>query len=379
MNTHPAPRPLHLYSQTRGFNLIELMIGMTLGLFVIGGVISVFVATQQANRTTQGLSQAQETQRIAFELLARSVREAGGNFCGKNLPTTTNIAAPEWWQDASTQLRGFVGAMPLPAAPNGPAAIFPALGGRIPGTDAFQVTSASLGEPYSIVASGPFVPPAVPPATFALNRAPIGSDLDAQSLAFACDYTQASLFGVLAKAGAVVTYAPNPALPPFILPRNQAHSYMLAPALIPATLTPFSAETWYIGASLDSANNPPTNPAARSLYRQRLVGAALVADEILENVTDMQITYSRLGLPANQAFAPASPAWTQADWDSVIAVRINLTIETPIGVNERADDTLNADANGDGVLENVATADINEHLTARRTLTQTIIVRSRAE
>jgi type IV pilus assembly protein PilW len=340
-----------MQSQTRGFNLIELMIGMTLGLFVIGGVISVFVATQQSNRTTQGLSQAQETQRIAFELLARSVREAGGNFCGKNLSFTTNnkvpnvLPVPIKFYLTNSPLLGVNDNVPPPPE------TFNFV--RIPGTDAIRIFSASLGEPYSIVASGPFVPPAVQPASFTLNRDPVGGDFGAGSLAVACDYTQVSQFQVATNVGKIISYAANN--PTFILPRNSAHSFMLAPDLIPAVLTPFVAEWWYV----DSKTAPAVG---RSLWRWRFPGPT---QEILENVTDMQITYSRLGLPANQAFAPANPAWTQADWDSVIAVRINLTIETPIGVNERVDIA--------------ATPDINEHLTAQRTLTQTIIVRSRAE
>ncbi|MDD2892708.1 MAG: PilW family protein [Halothiobacillaceae bacterium] len=362
----------YTHGRTHGFSIVELMIGLTLGLFVIGGVISIFIATQQANRATEGLSRAQETQRTAFEFMARSIREAGGNYCGRNLQSTTNIAAPRWWQDARTQLRGLEAdvLMPLPLAPDGPPAA--GTGSRIAGTDAIQITSASLSEPYSIATSIP--EPAVAPA-FTLNRALNANDFAVGSLAVACDYTQTSLFPVSVRNPAgVVSYA-YVAARPLILPRNTAHSFMLAPDKIPATLTPFNAETWYIGVS---SNPDPTYPVQRSLYRQRLAGAALVVEEIAENVTDMQITYLRFGNAA-AGYVPAAPAWTAADWASVIAVRITLTIETPIGVNERVDDTLNADSNNDGVLENVATADINEHLTARRTLTQTIIIRNRAE
>ena len=54
-----------------GFTVVELMIAMLLGLIVIGGVVSVFLANQRTYRTNQALGDVQDSSRIAFELMAR--------------------------------------------------------------------------------------------------------------------------------------------------------------------------------------------------------------------------------------------------------------------------------------------------------------------
>jgi len=64
----------------QGISLIELMIAMTLGLFLIGGVIQIFLSTQQSYRLQSGLSRMQENGRFAMEFLARDIRK--GDYWG---------------------------------------------------------------------------------------------------------------------------------------------------------------------------------------------------------------------------------------------------------------------------------------------------------
>ena len=44
-------------SNIRGFTLIELMIGLTLGLFVVGGVIAMFMTSSTTAMNQQRLSE----------------------------------------------------------------------------------------------------------------------------------------------------------------------------------------------------------------------------------------------------------------------------------------------------------------------------------
>lgn len=67
---------------SRGFSLVELMIAIVLGLVVMGGVISIFVANRQAFRVSENMAHVQENARVAFELLARDLREAGETHAG---------------------------------------------------------------------------------------------------------------------------------------------------------------------------------------------------------------------------------------------------------------------------------------------------------
>src|SRR3546814_14216761 len=101
MKTVSTPRKvLHACrAHAAGFSLVELMVAMVLGLLVSGSAIGIFISNRQANRATDSLSRIQENARTAFELMARDVREAGGNPCGRNLLVTSviNGSGGNWW------------------------------------------------------------------------------------------------------------------------------------------------------------------------------------------------------------------------------------------------------------------------------------------
>lgn len=101
-------------SRTRGFTLVELLVAMTLGLVLIGGVISVVVTTRQTLRVNENLAHMQEGARFSFEIMAREIREAGMVPCGTRL--TANVlrtaGSPNvaWWASTDAgMLRGFDG------------------------------------------------------------------------------------------------------------------------------------------------------------------------------------------------------------------------------------------------------------------------------
>lgn len=60
-----------------GFNLIELMIAMSLGLIVIGGGISVFVATSASNRDVLNTIRLNQELRGVMSFVTRDLRRAG--------------------------------------------------------------------------------------------------------------------------------------------------------------------------------------------------------------------------------------------------------------------------------------------------------------
>ncbi|RZA21612.1 MAG: hypothetical protein EOP93_02680 [Lysobacteraceae bacterium] len=78
----------HATVRTAGFGLIELMIAMVLGLLVLGAAFAVFQSNQSTYRANEGLSRVQESARVAFELMSRDIRAAGGSAC-------SNLAMPD--------------------------------------------------------------------------------------------------------------------------------------------------------------------------------------------------------------------------------------------------------------------------------------------
>ncbi|MFP4294695.1 MAG: PilW family protein, partial [Halothiobacillaceae bacterium] len=57
-----------------GVTLIELMIGMVLGLFIVGGVIGIFVANQQSAAEKRQLDNTQEAFRYSAHTISRVLR-----------------------------------------------------------------------------------------------------------------------------------------------------------------------------------------------------------------------------------------------------------------------------------------------------------------
>jgi hypothetical protein len=82
----------------------------------------------------------------------------------------------------------------------------------------------------------------------------------------------------------------------------------------------FFATDWYVGQTLRA------DEGGRALFRQRLgPGGALLIEEIVAGVTDMQITYL---LDDGTRAETADEVLVAGDWDDVTAVRIALTIDS---------------------------------------------------
>lgn len=64
-----------------GFNLVELMIAMVLGLLVMGAAVAVFQSNQRTFSANEGQNRIQENARAAYEMMSRDIRAAGGTAC----------------------------------------------------------------------------------------------------------------------------------------------------------------------------------------------------------------------------------------------------------------------------------------------------------
>ncbi|MBT0964002.1 PilW family protein [Denitromonas iodatirespirans] len=65
----------------QGLSLIEVMVGMLIGLFILGGMVTLFFGNQQTYRYNEELSRLQENSRFATEILQRHLRMAGHVGC----------------------------------------------------------------------------------------------------------------------------------------------------------------------------------------------------------------------------------------------------------------------------------------------------------
>jgi len=69
------------YQNQRGLTLVELMVAMLLGVFLIGGVLQIFISSKQTYRMQEGLSRLQENGRFAMDFITRDIRMAGFRGC----------------------------------------------------------------------------------------------------------------------------------------------------------------------------------------------------------------------------------------------------------------------------------------------------------
>jgi type IV pilus assembly protein PilW len=319
-----------------GFGLIELMISMLLGLLVVAGVCGVFLANKQAYSATSALGEVQDASRIGFEMLARDIRAAGLTGCGnqKRVANVLNSSTINWWSDWSNAVHGYDGNQTDPAVTVGGGS-----GDRVSGTASVHLLSA--GNISATVQKD-----TEPGASIHLNEPT--SDLQDGDVVIICDYDHAAIAQVdYNPASSTVVHDTGNNLSPGNCSKglgyptdcssSNGNVYTYPPNSQIAKLT---ADDWYIG------NNPL---GGRSLYRLTLLnsanlgggsggggngggnghggggggsGVSAQAQEMLRNVTDMQIAFRQ---SPNQSFIAAASV---TDWSVVDAAQISLAVKS---------------------------------------------------
>lgn len=308
-----------------GVSLVELMISMVLGLIVAGAAVAMFAANRATYSASENMGRIQEAGRTAFELMARDIREAGGNPCDASLTLTNGLNTPtgNWWKDWNNGLIGYNGATAFPDAAFGTTA-----GARVAGTEAIEVKYGEL--------------PSTVNTTAALSDANLNqpipvrtvTGLTTNDLLVACDYRGATIFQATGFSGNTILHASGAGTGGS--PGNAGASLLLGPhgndkdgnpmpgLAVNGMVSKLRASRWYIGCNGRVACS---NPIGRSLYQSSLVNTAgtfsVVNDEIANGVSNMTLFY----LPAG------GTAYTNAagitNWGAIGAIKVALTISAP--------------------------------------------------
>jgi type IV pilus assembly protein PilW len=295
-----------------GFGLVEMMVSLALGLLVVGGAMVMFMATRQANGSTDNLSRVADSVRTSYDQLAREVREAGGTPCDAQLLTGNVLNAaqggsPSWWATWGEGLRGYTGSTAFPGA-----AIGSGVAERVNGTEAVVVRYGAALDTVSITAH------ATATQTFTTNINNHG--IAVGDLLMVCNYRQAAVFQVTAANIANGTFlhgtgsgipgncSTGLGLPTLCAPGSSVYQFAAG-----SLVGRFTAAGWYIG------NNGRSDSGGRSLYRVTRLGA----EEVADGVRNLQLGYLVDGA-SNYVAAGAV-----ADWSRVIAVRMDVTYEGP--------------------------------------------------
>lgn len=314
----------------QGFTLIELMVAMLLGLIVIGGVISVFLANQQVYRTSQALGDVEDGSRTAFELMANDIRQAGLDSCANNGrisnvlsdgPTANGGTATDWFADWNNAVHGYDTTQTDPSV-----AVGTAVAQRVTGTPSLMLLGTA-GTGLSVASID------ITAANFKLNET--SSDLLSGDIIIVCDPDHAVITQITKYTDSNVTLVHNTgvgvATPgncskglgyPAVCTTNGNGLPPLGPN---SQIAKLSAVDWYVG------NSPVTG--VTSLYRTALVNVGgtntgtvgtptPTAQEMVRNVKSMQILYHQAGAASLVAAASVG------DWSRVDAVQVTLQLQS---------------------------------------------------
>jgi type IV pilus assembly protein PilW len=315
--------------RARGFSLVELMISVVIGLLVVAAAITVFASNSRTYTATESLGRIQENLRVAFELMGRDIREAGGSACGSELKVMNVLknGSTAWYADFGSSVRGYDENQPFSNMADAPA--------RVSGTDAIELKSMSDSQ-TNIVSHNPNS------AILTVSGADHG--LVAGDIAIICDFAQITVFKAANAANATINHNANQGDPTGNCYKGLGYSDPPLPCnnstdgtpytfgcangdggnngnncvdgKWPAFLSKLQAVRWYVGVNGNGGN---------SLYRASLGnGGVISAAEIIDGVTTLQMTYLVRGA---SIYVPASSV-TSADWSqgNVQAVSIDLQL-----------------------------------------------------
>lgn len=257
-----ARRPTQRVS---GFGLIELMIAMVLGLIVIGAAFAIFMSSQRTYRSNEDLSRIQESARVAFELMSRDIRAAGGSACSNFSVVEGTGAAVDRFRDAAV---------------TGDA-------------DSLRVVSGEDAA-YSVLAS------TSTSVTLDPDEIDAADDVfDVGDFLLLCNARKTHVVETTAVSGLTVSFATLPG------GYNPTDDEFAPPDAV--VLARFRDANWFVADNGRGSN---------SLFVSRMGGAP---EEVTAGVEELELEYLQAG--ANTYVS------APADFSSVIAVRMNMTLQ----------------------------------------------------
>lgn len=310
------------------------MIALVLGLVVTAAAGGMLLANKRVYASTETLNRIQENTRVAFEIMSRDLREAGGNPCGGAIPLVSQLESgdKDWWGQYADGLHGYPDGSAgdtVPGTTTGSGAAQ-----RVAGTDAIDLHMANNGD---IRVTEHTNPSAVLDVTSTANISS-GDILMVCNNSFALVFQASGITGSGLKiqhnggggtgnCGNEFQYKRNctPGASGefgycFLVPEDESSSAQCAKhSRSPATVVQVQSYRWYIG------NNGRGGP---SLYRATLVNetgglvpTATEVVEVAEGVSGMSLLYRANG---TASFVNAAAI---GNWDAVNAVQVNLTVE----------------------------------------------------
>ena len=289
----------------RGLTLIELMIAMLLSLLLLAGVLYIFSASSQANRTNMALSRVAETGRFGLDFIAFDIRNAG--YKGRCLTPVNNLlnqTSPAYnpdFFDLNDSIRGW----------NNEAGPHSALmTGYVPNTDALLLKHGAIES--GLTANG------IPANAATITVTPNNTGIPAGTIMLISDAEGCDLFQKTNNANAAGLARGASGTPGNVTPGGNPLSHSYAGNV---EVMQFRSVLYYVG--LGASGQP-------SLRRLEFSNGSVQNLEIVEGVSDLQIEYGvDTALTPNGRIDAYLTANNVADWTRVLSVRLNLLAVSP--------------------------------------------------
>lgn len=279
----------------RGVSLIELMIAMTVGLFLISSMIAVFVGNKRTSEVNTAMANIQENARFALDSIARDARVSGFQGCidvnseqltvrANNAPVTANGLQATSTHASVINADGTW----TPESPIGftPSDTFP----QVTGTHALTLQFgdqrvASLAAPMII--TGTVIPSKALPVNLSRPISELGLNVGDLAIISNCDI--GDLFAVTTgSTGTILNHAAS-GDQGGNTSANLTIAYGLNDTLVQTRVMKLNTNVYYIGdTGLTNANGDTIT----ALYRQTWpFNAANPPTELIQGVEDLRVSF----------------------------------------------------------------------------------------
>jgi len=322
-----------------GLSLIELMIAITLGAFIIIGAMQAYLGSRQASSFADGISYIQENSRFIFDEINGSIRQAGDMGCPGSMVRNTNslvgvslnfnsvvkddlVAGDTWFTNFYHGVEGVAGATA--------GAVGAFLDGKIPkvGSDVLVIHKIDPSTLSSVIGHAP--------PTFTTDTHTYEISVGATSrdpiLAVANDCLTASLFMMTGGTATTVTHG-TAAVGDY---ENCVSNLGSSAVTGSVSCANSQALTFSAGSTLAKVTTAAYFVDTNDNLK-RLSAGDSIAEELVEDVERMILKF---GIDtdddgvANQY--KATGVVTAAEWVDVVTVRIGLIMKTDTAVLDTA-------------------------------------------
>ncbi len=334
----------HAPSKQRGFSMIELMIAMTLGILLTGGVITMFASNKRVYTEQDQLGRLQETARFAMNMIVEDLRMAGHAGCPNDLSLVTNHINGS---GTSTSLFRFI---PLEGSENAanwkPDNSTEQVADMVAGSDGF---TARYLQPLKITVTADMTA-----LTDNILVNTVNGLRQGQIIAIGDCKSIDNLIITNADPSGTGQIAHASGTAPEYAPGNSADTLSKLYGT-DAKIMRYVARRYFIG-------NGASGPAL-------FMASGSTVEEMFEGVESMQILYGEDNVGGDSVADRYVAASAIVDWSTVVSVRVGLLMRT---VNEYgATNTATYDVNG-------TTVDPVDDRRRRRVFTTTVQLRNKA-